>query len=303
MKLKGLGRGLDALLAGNDAQGREQQRSLPVGQIQPGKYQPRTHMDAASLEELAASIRAQGLMQPILVRPLGEELYEIIAGERRWRAAQMAGMSEVSALIREIPDEAALAMALIENIQRENLNPLEEALGLQRLIDEFAMTHQQAADAVGRSRPAASNLLRLLQLAPPVQELLMRGEIDMGHARALLPLSGALQVQLAQRVVQTFAAELDPHFCVEEQGILVLLAQAGQHDLVARTLADHTELRRLARALATPDADTLLRFAELLGTHVRFEEREVFEAAQARLAIDPVSNEARCTRIVASGTT
>ncbi|HNC52054.1 MAG TPA: ParB/RepB/Spo0J family partition protein [Accumulibacter sp.] len=202
MKLKGLGRGLDALLAGNDAQGREQQRSLPVGQIQPGKYQPRTHMDAASLEELAASIRAQGLMQPILVRPLGEELYEIIAGERRWRAAQMAGMSELSALIREIPDEAALAMALIENIQRENLNPLEEALGLQRLIDEFAMTHQQAADAVGRSRPAASNLLRLLQLAPPVQELLMRGEIDMGHARALLPLSGALQVQLAQRVVQ-----------------------------------------------------------------------------------------------------
>ena len=202
MKLKGLGRGLDALLAGNDAQGREQQRTLPVGQIQPGKYQPRTHMDAASLEELAASIRAQGLMQPILVRPLGEELYEIIAGERRWRAAQMAGMSEVSALIREIPDEAALAMALIENIQRENLNPLEEALGLQRLIDEFAMTHQQAADAVGRSRPAASNLLRLLQLAPPVQELLMRGEIDMGHARALLPLSGALQVQLAQRVVQ-----------------------------------------------------------------------------------------------------
>ena len=201
MKLKGLGRGLDALLAGNDAQGREQQRSLPVGQIQPGKYQPRTHMDAASLEELAASIRAQGLMQPILVRPLGEELYEIIAGERRWRAAQMAGMSELSALIREIPDEAALAMALIENIQRENLNPLEEALGLQRLIDEFAMTHQQAADAVGRSRPAASNLLRLLQLAPPVQELLMRGEIDMGHARALLPLSGALQVQLAQRVV------------------------------------------------------------------------------------------------------
>ena len=202
MKLKGLGRGLDALLAGNDAQGREQQRSLPVGQIQPGKYQPRTHMDAASLEELAASIRAQGLMQPILVRPLGEELYEIIAGERRWRAAQMAGMSELSALIREIPDEAALAMALIENIQRENLNPLEEAQGLQRLIDEFAMTHQQAADAVGRSRPAASNLLRLLQLAPPVQELLMRGEIDMGHARALLPLSGALQVQLAQRVVQ-----------------------------------------------------------------------------------------------------
>ncbi len=206
MKLKGLGRGLDALLAGNESQGKEQQRSLPVGNLQPGKYQPRTHMDSASLEELAASIRKQGLMQPILVRPLGngmgDDRYEIIAGERRWRAAQMAGLSDVPTLIREIPDESALAMALIENIQRENLNPLEEAQGLQRLIDEFSMTHQQAADAVGRSRPAASNLLRLLQLVAPVQELLMRGEIDMGHARALLPLTGALQIQLAQRIVQ-----------------------------------------------------------------------------------------------------
>jgi len=203
MKLKGLGRGLDALLAGNENPGREQQRSLPVGHLQPGKYQPRTQMDSVSLEELAASIRAQGLMQPILVRPLSDrdDRFEIVAGERRWRAAQMAGLTEVAALIREIPDESALAMALIENIQRENLNPLEEAQGLQRLIDEFAMTHQQAADAVGRSRSAASNLLRLLQLVAPVQELLMRGKIDMGHARALLPLSGALQIQLAQRVV------------------------------------------------------------------------------------------------------
>ncbi|HRF12985.1 MAG: ParB/RepB/Spo0J family partition protein [Candidatus Accumulibacter phosphatis] len=202
MKLKGLGRGLDALLADNDVQSREQQRTLPVGHLQPGKYQPRTRMDSASLEELAASIRVQGLMQPILVRPVSDDRYEIIAGERRWRAAQMAGLTEVSTLIRDIPDEAALAMALIENIQREDLNPLEEALGLQRLIDEFSMTHQQAADAVGRSRPAASNLLRLLQLAAPAQELLMRGEIDMGHARALLPLAGAQQIQLAQRVVQ-----------------------------------------------------------------------------------------------------
>ncbi|WP_319241989.1 ParB/RepB/Spo0J family partition protein [uncultured Propionivibrio sp.] len=204
MKMKGLGRGLDALLAGNDNSGRDQQRALPVGQMQPGKYQPRTRMDSASLETLAASIRSQGVMQPILVRPLGglEERYEIIAGERRWRAAQIAGLAEVPTLIREIPDEAALAMALIENIQRENLNPLEEAQGLQRLIDEFSMTHQQAADAVGRSRPAATNLLRLLQLVQPVQDLLMSGELDMGHARALLPLSGALQVQLAQRIVQ-----------------------------------------------------------------------------------------------------
>ncbi|MBL8414056.1 MAG: ParB/RepB/Spo0J family partition protein [Propionivibrio sp.] len=206
MKLKGLGRGLDALLADSETQGREQQRSLPVGNLQPGKYQPRTRMDSTSLEELAASIRVQGLMQPILVRPLGdksgEDRFEIVAGERRWRAAQMAGLTEVATLIREIPDESALAMALIENIQRENLNPLEEAQGLQRLVDEFSMTHQQAADAVGRSRSAASNLLRLLQLVAPVQELLMRGDIDMGHARALLPLSGALQIQLAQRIVQ-----------------------------------------------------------------------------------------------------
>ena len=206
MKMKGLGRGLDALLAGNEKPGKEQQRSLPVGRLQPGKYQPRTQMDPASLEELAASIRAQGLMQPILVRPVGDglggERYEIVAGERRWRAAQMAGLEDVPTLVREIPDESALAMALIENIQRENLNPLEEAQGLQRLIDVFSMTHQQAADAVGRSRPAASNLLRLLQLAPPVQEMLMRGELDMGHARALLPLSAVLQIQLAQRIVQ-----------------------------------------------------------------------------------------------------
>ena len=207
MKQKGLGRGLSALLDGDDTSGNEQQRTLPVASIRPGKYQPRTRMDKASLEELAASIRAQGLMQPILVRPIGsvagEERFEIVAGERRWRAVQMTGMTEVPALIREIPDEAAAPMALIENIQRENLNPLEEAQGLQRLITEFSMTHEQAADAVGRSRPAASNLLRLLKLVPPAQELLMSNEnFNMGHARALLPLSGDLQIQLAQRVVQ-----------------------------------------------------------------------------------------------------
>ena len=201
MKMKGLGRGLDALLAGDESK-KEIQRSLPVTALQPGKYQPRTQMDKESLEELAASIRAQGLMQPILVRPVSMDRYEIIAGERRWRASQLAGLTEVPTLIREIPDEAALAMALIENIQRENLNPLEEALGLQRLVDEFSMTHQQAADAVDRSRPAASNLLRLLQLAKPVQDMLMAGTIDMGHARALLPLSNVLQVQIAQRIAQ-----------------------------------------------------------------------------------------------------
>jgi ParB family chromosome partitioning protein len=163
-------------------------------------------MDEASLAELAASIKTQGVMQPILVRAVdhtpGAERYEIVAGERRWRAAQLAGLSEVPVLVRSIPDEQALAMALIENIQRENLNPLEEALGLQRLIDEFGLTHQQAADAVGRSRPAASNLLRLLQLNAPVQDLLMSGKLDMGHARALLPLTGAQQIAVAQRIVQ-----------------------------------------------------------------------------------------------------
>ena len=201
-KMRGLGRGLDALLAGDESAKKEQQRSLPVSALQPGKYQPRTQMDKESLDELAASIRAQGLMQPILVRPVAQDRYEIIAGERRWRAAQLAGLAEVPTLIRDIPDENALAMALIENIQRENLNPLEEALGLQRLVDEFALTHQQAADAVGRSRPAASNLLRLLQLAQPVQDMLMAGDIDMGHARALLPLASGLQVALAQRIAQ-----------------------------------------------------------------------------------------------------
>ena len=200
-KKKGLGRGLDALLAANSGSEPSRQDKLAVTALQPGKYQPRTHMDQESLNELAASIKAQGVMQPILVRPVGIGRYEIIAGERRWRAAQLAGMSEVPALVRDIPDEAALAMSLIENIQRENLNPLEEAAGIQRLIDEFGMTHQQAADAVGRSRPAASNLLRLLHLAKPVQECLYSGELDMGHARALLPLSKADQARLAVQVV------------------------------------------------------------------------------------------------------
>ncbi len=201
-KLKGLGRGLDALLAANhdDDAERGELQTLPVGDLQPGKYQPRTRMDPGSLEELAASIKAQGVMQPILVRPIDGSKYEIIAGERRWRAAQIAELDDVPCLVREIPDEAALAMSLIENIQREDLNPLEEAGGIQRLIDEFGMTHQQAADAVGRSRPAASNLLRLLNLAGAVQELLMAGDIDMGHARAILPLDGASQIQVANHV-------------------------------------------------------------------------------------------------------
>ena len=206
IKMKGLGRGLDALLSGSDKPHGDDQRNLPVERLKPGKYQPRTHMEEGALMELAASIKAQGVMQPILVRAIdntpGAERYEIVAGERRWRACQLAGLSEVPVLIRNIPDEQALAMALIENIQRENLNPLEEAQGLQRLIDEFGLTHQQAADAVGRSRPATSNILRLLQLTAPVQDLLMTGQLDMGHARALLPIASGQQFGLAQRIVQ-----------------------------------------------------------------------------------------------------
>ncbi len=205
-KFKGLGRGLDSLLAPEKDNQRDQPRNLPVDWLKPGKYQPRTRMDEASLGDLAASIKAQGIMQPILVRVIdatpGAERYEIVAGERRWRAAQLASLAEVPVLVRVIADEQALAMALIENIQRENLNPLEEAQGLKRLIDEFGLTHEQAADAVGRSRPATSNLLRLLQLSAPVQELLMTGKLDMGHARALLPLTGAQQVGAAQSIIQ-----------------------------------------------------------------------------------------------------
>lgn len=199
IKAKGLGRGLDALL-GNSGAGEALSSTLSIELLQPGKYQPRTQMDSASLEELAASIKAQGIMQPILVRPVGGGRYEIIAGERRWRASRLAGLAEVPVLIREIPDEAALAMSLIENIQRENLNPLEEAAGIQRLVDEFGMTHQEAADAVGRSRPAATNLLRLLSLHEQVRDLLMAGKIDMGHARALLPLDPSEQILLGNRV-------------------------------------------------------------------------------------------------------
>jgi ParB family transcriptional regulator, chromosome partitioning protein len=203
-KLKGLGRGLDALLAGDMGTVGEADSlmMLKVEQMQPGKYQPRSYMDDAALQTLAASIKAQGIMQPILVRQLSDEQYEIIAGERRWRASQIAGLSEVPVLVREIADEAALAMALIENIQRENLNPLEEALGIKRLIDEFAMTHEKAAEAVGRTRVTVSNLLRLLTLSVPVQDMLMQSKLDMGHARALIGLTGAQQIMLAEKIIQ-----------------------------------------------------------------------------------------------------
>ena len=198
---KGLGRGLDALLSGNVKEQDDVLRELKIGQLKPGKYQPRSHMDEAALNELAASIKAQGVMQPILARALGDGSFEIIAGERRWRAAQIAGLSQVPVLVRKVADNAALAMALIENIQREDLSSLEEAYGIQRLIDEFKMTHQTAADAVGRSRSAASNLLRLLKLPQPVQAMLIDGRLDMGHARSLLALEGAEQITAANKIV------------------------------------------------------------------------------------------------------
>lgn len=199
---RGLGRGLDALLSGNsDEKNDDTLQELKVDQLRPGKYQPRSHMDEAALNELAASIKAQGVIQPILARLMSDGGYEIIAGERRWRAAQIAGLSLVPVLVRKVEDNAALAMALIENIQRENLNPLEEAVGIQRLIDEFLMSHQTAADAVGRSRSATSNLLRLLKLPQLIQEMVMQSQLDMGHARALLALEGAQQISAANKIV------------------------------------------------------------------------------------------------------
>ncbi|MGZ5819434.1 MAG: ParB/RepB/Spo0J family partition protein [Burkholderiaceae bacterium] len=210
-KSKGLGRGLDALLGGSSDTVEATHSvagapsALHIAQLQAGKYQPRTRMDEGALNELAASIKAQGLMQPILVRPIarsnGGASYEIIAGERRFRAAQLAGLTEVPVLVKDVDDQAAAAMALIENIQREDLNPLEEAQGIHRLITDFAFTHEQAASAVGRSRSAVSNLLRLLNLAKPVQTMLMAGDIDMGHARALLAVDSATQITLANQVV------------------------------------------------------------------------------------------------------
>ncbi len=206
-KPKGLGLGLEALLGPkvSDAPAGSQPTVLRLSQLRAGRYQPRTRMDEGSLYELAESIKSQGVMQPVLVRPLAGQgstasSYEIIAGERRVRAAKLAGLDEVPVLVKDVPDESAAVMALIENMQREDLNPLEEAQGLQRLVGEFKLTHEQAAQAVGRSRSAASNLLRLLNLAAPVQQMLMAGDLDMGHARALLALDNAQQIQSATEI-------------------------------------------------------------------------------------------------------
>ncbi|MCY1265448.1 putative chromosome-partitioning protein ParB [compost metagenome] len=210
LKKRGLGRGLDALLSGSSAAALQEEavqadtrelQHLPVELIQRGRYQPRRDMDPQALEELASSIRAQGVMQPIVVRPIDKGRYEIIAGERRWRASQQAGLETIPAMVREVPDEAAIAMALIENIQREDLNPIEEANALQRLQDEFQLTQQQVADAVGKSRASIANLLRLIALPEEVKTLLSHGDLEMGHARALLGLPAERQVEGARHVV------------------------------------------------------------------------------------------------------
>ncbi len=253
-KPKGLGLGLEALLgprikepgeAGSRADGLP--TTLKLAQLAPGRYQPRTRMDEGSLYELAESIKAQGVMQPILVRPLGAERYEIIAGERRCRAAKLAGLDEIPVLVKDVPDEAAAAMALIENIQREDLNPLEEAQGLKRLTDDFGLTHEQAAQAVGRSRSAASNLLRLLHLTEPVQQLLMAGDIDMGHARALLGLQGAQQILSATEIVTRKLSVRDAERLVARAG----LSNGRQAPLLRAGPADKSrDLLRIEQTLS-----------------------------------------------------
>jgi ParB family chromosome partitioning protein len=251
---KGLGRGLDALLAGSDETSapRDALQSVAIDRLRPGKYQPRSRMDESSLEELADSIREQGIMQPILVRPVDGGRFEIIAGERRWRAAQRAGLAEIPVLVKAVPDQAALALALIENIQREDLNPLEEAQGLQRLIGEFGLTHEAAAKAVGRSRSAVTNLLRLTQLAKPVQEYLLAGDLEMGHARALLPLAQGQQTATASRVVERKLSVRETERLVQQ-------------------LSEPSRPRRPRPGL---DADTLRlenELAEALGANVKLE--------------------------------
>jgi ParB family chromosome partitioning protein len=269
-KHKGLGRGLDALLGGSTKPrgGEDELAQLPVGALRPGKYQPRTRMDEASLAELAESIRSRGMIQPVVVRPVGDSQYEILAGERRWRAARIANLERIPALIREVPDEAALGIGLIENIQREDLNPMEEASGLKRLVEEFKLTHEEVARAIGRSRVGVTNLLRMLDLAPAVQELVREGKIDMGHARALLALSKTRQVELAREIA--------------EKGLSVReterLVQGG---------AAAPKAARRAGAKLDPDARRLQEeLSETLGAMVRLKPRR---GGKGSLVIDYAS--------------
>jgi ParB family chromosome partitioning protein len=258
-KPKGLGRGLEALLGedgpalsgfGSLDSGSREPSTLRISQLRAGKYQPRTRMDEGALNELAESIRTQGIMQPILVRPLEGEAgvqYEIIAGERRFRAAQLAGLDEVPVLVRAVRDENAAVMALIENIQREDLNPLEEAQGVRRLLDEFDMTHEQAAQAIGRSRSATSNLLRLLNLAGPVQTMLLAGDIDMGHARALLALDAATQILIATEVI---ARRLSVRETEKLVGSTLRQADEAAISQLKKPAAQSGDVKRLEAALS-----------------------------------------------------
>ncbi|WAE52598.1 ParB/RepB/Spo0J family partition protein [Stutzerimonas frequens] len=258
-KKRGLGRGLDALLGGASVSAMQEEAAkvdtrelqhLSLELIQRGKYQPRRDMDPQALEELAQSIKNHGVMQPIVVRPLSGGRYEIIAGERRWRASQQAGLEKVPALVREVPDEAAIAMALIENIQREDLNPIEEAVALQRLQQEFQLTQQQVADAVGKSRVSVSNLLRLIALPDEIKTLLTHGDLEMGHARALLGLPGDQQVEGARHVVA--------------RGLTVRQTEA----LVRQWLSDKEKPK--AEVKSDPDISRLeQRLAERLGSPVQ----------------------------------
>ena len=257
-KLKGLGRGLDALLGGDEPAAKpaiasDAQSELSLDLLHPGKYQPRSRMDQDALKALAESIKTQGVIQPILVRPVAEGKFEIIAGERRWRASRMAGLQAVPVVIRNIPDNQALAVALIENIQREDLNPLEQALGIQRLINEFGLTHQAAADALGRSRAAVTNLLRLLELAPPVRDLLADGKLDMGHARALLVLPALRQVELANETVA--------------KGLTVRDVEKRVSELIARPKP------RIPRAVDRDVARLQEDLAQTLGTAVKIKQK------------------------------
>jgi ParB family chromosome partitioning protein len=270
VKIKGLGRGLDALLSGNEeAKTGDVLMTLAIDALKPGRFQPRTRMNSTALQELADSIKAQGVMQPVLVRrPERDGRHEIIAGERRWRAAMMAGLRELPALVRDVPDQAAAALSLIENIQREDLNPLEEAQGFQRLIDDFKLTHDQVSQAVGRSRSAVTNLLRLMQLAQPVQDLLFEGAIDMGHARALLSLAADRQVMLAKRVAVEGLSVRDTERLVQDDGPAPQ-KQTG---------------KRKAQAAANPDIKRLeTDLADKLGATVRIQPKK---KGAGRIVID-----------------
>ena len=269
-KRKGLGRGLEALLSpsasADDTAPAGQLRDLGLDLIQRGRYQPRTQFDQGALEELAESIRSQGVVQPVVVRPLATGRFELIAGERRWRAAQLAGLGAIPAVVRDVDDESALALALIENIQRENLNPLEEAVALSRLIDEFELTHEAAATAVGRSRAAVSNLLRLLDLGPESRELLASGELEMGHARALLPLSSSNQAAVAREVVAR------------------ALSVRETEALVRKRTAEASGRGKKPAAGVDPDIRSLQNeLSEKLGSAVRIEHRA---SGKGRLVIE-----------------